>query len=133
MEDNNNKIGNSSNNIRNVNKKKNKNDKILKEESEELIFKNKTKVNNLATNYYNTSRQIKQNNHILFVQKDNIAITVNNHYKLILPTALIYQPIVNKSRTTKINGKMSQKIIFCSKFLFKNGVYISFALLYNKN
>ena len=61
MEENNNKIANSSNNLRKVNKKKNKNGKISKEESEELIFKNKTKVNNLASNYYNASRQIKQN------------------------------------------------------------------------
>ena len=78
-------------------------------------------------------RQISQKRNALFVQKDNIAITIDNHYKLILPTALIYQPIMNKSRTSEINGNMSQKIKTCSKILFKNSVYISFLLLYNKH
>ena len=60
--------------------------------------------------------QITQNNQIIFVQKDNkdyVIFTIDNRYKHILPTALIYQPIMNKSRTSKRNGNMSQKNEFC--------------------
>ena len=60
--------------------------------------------------------QITQNNQIIFVQKDDkhyVIFTIDNRYKHILPTALIYQPIMSKSRTSKRNGNMSQKNEFC--------------------